>query len=122
MKIRKRTHGGARAGAGRPRKHPKPKAIDIAPRSEAVAALLGGVAPTRTAPAAQPTELAAPFDAEATLREIAADPTTPATARVAACKALLAVRPPSDADRPTTPPSSDVDRRALEILNRGRLQ
>ena len=66
---RKDRRGGARPGAGRPRKNPP-------------------VIPAPPPPAAAVTPIGA--DALATLEAIMRDPLSPATARVAAAKALLA--------------------------------
>ena len=85
-------HGGARPNAGRPPKTVPP-------------------------PAPMPSEPASPpVDPIAVLESIAVDRLTPATARVAACKALLAhkragAKPVTQAD--------DLSARAIEIMSRG---
>ena len=58
----------------------------------------------------------APFNARGILEAIAADPLAPATARVAACKALLA----SVAGCPATESNDPITTAALRLLNGGK--
>ena len=65
-----------------------------------------------------PAEL---LDPELVLRQIASDSAQPASARVQAARALITARgKPTEADA-TAARALDADRRALEILNKGRL-
>jgi hypothetical protein len=87
----KATHGGTRPNAGRPPKAPRPSAhMPIGP--------------------------ATPVDPIAILESIAVDRLTPATARVNACKALLANR--ASGPKPATP-ADDLSARAIAIMARG---
>lgn len=65
-----------------------------------------------------------PFDPIATLRAIAKDDGTPATARVAACKALIAAKRKADdegaGDDPKAAPSDRVTTAALRLLKGGK--
>jgi hypothetical protein len=58
------------------------------------------------------------FDPRSVLAAIAADPNAPATARVAACRALLAGNSADPAPQPGSPgvPLDALSRRALELL------
>lgn len=61
------------------------------------------------------------FDPVATLREIAADPDAGSTARVQACRALLAYeRDAAKAEPGDDTPRDAVTRRALRLVNGGK--
>jgi hypothetical protein len=77
-------NGGRRAGAGRP---PKPKLTDFDPNG---------------------------LDPEAVLRAIAASSASPATARVAACRALMAGT--TQQQKPLAEELSAASRRAVQLL------
>ena len=68
-------------------------------------------------PRLPPTEL---IDADLVLRQIASDPLQPASARVAAAKAILAADKGGDGDKAGSI-ASDLERRTLAILNREKL-
>lgn len=71
--------------------------------------------------AGRPRKLRSPppelIEPDLVLRQIASDPLQPASARVAAAKALLAAE---RGDKPPSPRVSDLERRTLEIMNRGK--
>lgn len=69
---------------------------------------------TRTIMSTKPTT-----DPTAILEEIASDPKAPATARVQAAKALVAIRKASEKQKPNTPDDA-VTARALRLLKGGR--
>lgn len=60
-----------------------------------------------------------PCDPTAILEEIANDPEAPATARVAACKALVAIKKAAASKKPETPTDA-VTERALRLLKGGK--
>jgi hypothetical protein len=98
--------GGKRPGAGR-----KPSKPPATPRP----------APA-SAPAPEPAS-DAKFDPDAVLRQIAADPKAPASARVAAAKALqIGRRKRAVADETSDDDRDPVRQQATEILQRRRLQ
>lgn len=88
MENRKQTgRGGARPGAGRPRKSRKP------------------------------IELTGPVDPVVVLESIAGDGAAPASARVAAAKALLMRRPPAaPTDSPQEHQLRDLNAKALQLM------
>lgn len=91
------TRGGARPGAGRPKGSKTRKRVGLIP-------------------AAQPTEPTGEFDAEAVLRSIAADPAAPASARVAAAKALLRPTPAAPTGGSHEHLLGDLNAKALQLM------
>jgi hypothetical protein len=104
--------GGKRPGAGR---KPSAPAECAAPQKP------------RATPRAAPAEATAPeqgsFDPDVVLRQIASDPKAPASARVAAAKALrIGRRKHAVADETSDDDRDPVRQQATEILQRRRLQ
>jgi hypothetical protein len=77
----------------------------------------GGKRPNQTGrPPKVGTPAPTPFNARGILETIASDPVAPATARVAACKALLA----STAGHPAVESNDPITIAALRLLNGGK--